>query len=130
MLREWIERGLTPGSIVVLSPRKFEASVASRIRHVGAAIVDASGRRPEPEPDRIAFSTIHAFKGLESEAVMLVDVDDLSSERMRALLYVGASRARTLLGVARSRATTETFAARIAARSLRTPTEFKAWEAL
>lgn len=93
-------------------------------------IVDISGRRPEPEPATISFSTIHAFKGLESEAVMLVDVDDLRSDRSRSLLYVGASRARTLLGVARSSSTAELFAQRIAGRATRPQGGFKAWEEL
>lgn len=130
MLRDWLERGLTADSIVILSPRRFKSSVACRVRHVGATIHDTSGRRPEPEADRIAFSTIHSYKGLESEAVLLVDVEELRSDRMRSLLYVGASRARTLLGVARSSATTATFAERIAARSLRHPSEIKVWEEL
>jgi ATP:corrinoid adenosyltransferase len=129
-LRHWIERGVPPDSIVILSPRRFELSIASRLGKMAVRIVDCSGQRPEPEPGTISFSTIHAFKGLESEAVMLVDVDDLSSDRSRALLYVGASRARTLLGVARSSATAAVFAQRIAGRATRPQGGFKAWEEL
>lgn len=129
-LREWMERGVTPDSIVILSPRRFESSIASKLGRLTVRIVDSSGQRPEPEPGTISFSTIHAFKGLESEAVMLVDVDDLTSDRSRALLYVGASRARTLLGVARSSSTAPVFAERIAGRATRPKGEFKAWEEL
>jgi len=116
MLREWIERGMSPEELILLSPRRFENSVASRLRGLPAKVTDMSGQRPEPDPKTIAFSTVQAFKGLESEAVLLLDVDDLDSDRMRLLLYVGASRARTVLGVARSEATTPTFVSRIAER--------------
>jgi hypothetical protein len=117
LLREWIERGLPAEEIVLLSPRRFENSVASRLRGLPAKIYDMSGRRPEPEPRRIAFSTIQAFKGLESEAVLLLDVDDLDDDWLRPLLYIGASRARTILGVARNDATTPTFTSRVASRT-------------
>jgi hypothetical protein len=116
-LREWVDRGLPPEEIVLLSPLRFENSTASRLRGLPAQVRDMSGQRPEPTPKKIAFSTIQAFKGLESEAVMLLDVDDLDSNRMRSLLYVGTSRARTILGVARSDATTPTFMSRIASRA-------------
>jgi hypothetical protein len=49
--------------------------------------------------DQIAFSTVSSFKGLESEAVLLVDVDDLSSTEGLISVYVGASRARVALYV-------------------------------
>jgi superfamily I DNA/RNA helicase len=130
-LRDWMARGVTPDSIAILSPRRFESSIASRLGGLAVGIVDCSGQRPEPEPGTISFSTIHAFKGLESEAVMLVDVDDLTSDRSRALLYVGASRARTLLGAARSSSTATVFAQRIAARATRRPRGgVEAWEEL
>jgi superfamily I DNA/RNA helicase len=45
----------------------------------------------------IPFTSIHAFKGLESSAVIITDVDNLDDERSKALLYVGMSRARARL---------------------------------
>lgn len=126
VINGWLAQGVPVESIAILSPRRFDASIASRPSEVGKPIRDTSGRRPEPDPNTIAFSTIQAFKGLESEAVLLVDVDDLESDRMRALLYVGASRARTVLGVLRKQSTTPTFTRRILDRSRResaTPTE-------
>ncbi len=116
-LLKWLEEGVPVESIVILSPRRFESSVASKVEGAPKPIVDTSGERPEPDPDTIAFSTIHAYKGLESEAVLLVDVDDLDSERMRALLYVGGTRSRTILGVLRSSDTTPTFSRRVVDRS-------------
>jgi hypothetical protein len=36
---------------------------------------------------------------LEADAAVIVDINDLSSEKMRSSLYVGASRARVLLSL-------------------------------
>ena len=113
-VNDWLERGIPAESIVILSPKRFEHSVASSELGLGLPVRDGSGRPPATDSSSLAFSTIQSFKGLESEAVLLVDVDDLDSDRMRSLLYVGASRARTMLGVLRSKTTTPTFAHRVA----------------
>lgn len=42
---------------------------------------------------KIRTSTIHAFKGMESAAVIVCDIDLLSTPEARDLLYVAASRA-------------------------------------
>lgn len=113
LLEEWQEGGVDPNSIVILSPRKFDSSVASEDLGVNITVVDSSGRSPSTDPGVIPFSTIQAFKGLEGEAVVLVDINDIERDRSRGLLYVGASRARTLLAVVRSEGTTEAFASRL-----------------
>ncbi|MDE0074842.1 MAG: ATP-binding domain-containing protein [Gammaproteobacteria bacterium] len=95
-LREVLEAlardGVPLVDIVVLSPRKFENSVASEL---GQRItpVDHLGKKR----DRIAFSTIHAFKGLESPVTVVCDVEEIEGDRNRSLLYVGMSRARSYL---------------------------------
>src|SRR5262249_2337949 len=73
ILRSWIERGMDPSQIVVLSPRSWARSIV-------ADIPPGDLPRPVVEVDRraddrsIAFSTIHSFKGLEADAVLLVDI--------------------------------------------------------
>ena len=42
----------------------------------------------------IRFSTIHAFKGLESDYIMITDIEDMTSEISKSLAYVAMSRAR------------------------------------
>jgi superfamily I DNA/RNA helicase len=42
--------------------------------------------------NEIRWSTIHGFKGLESRTVILVGIDKIDTEEMKALFYVGASR--------------------------------------
>ena len=39
------------------------------------------------------YSSIHRFKGLEARAVVLTDIEKLSTPRDRSLMYVGATRA-------------------------------------
>ena len=45
----------------------------------------------------IRFYTVQAFKGMESKAVIMIDVDSFSDSSKRLLNYVGMSRARTYL---------------------------------
>ncbi len=47
--------------------------------------------------NKIAFSTIQAFKGLENTIIVLTGFDDLETEENQRLLYVGISRARLKL---------------------------------
>jgi hypothetical protein len=99
-LREWIDSGVAPGSITVLSPRKLDRSVLGRIEpsRLPRPVVDVS-HSDSVGADRIQFSTVAGFKGLESDAVLLTGFEDLTTPEAMSLLYVGASRARALLGL-------------------------------
>ncbi len=123
VLKDLEEQGVDRSSVKVLSPRKFDSSVASQSLGGGLTIRDESGLPWSGESGEFSFSTIQSFKGLESDVVVLVDVDDLDSARMRSLMYVGASRARALLAVLRSEKTTPTFARRVLAREQRRQAE-------
>ena len=50
----------------------------------------------------ILFNTIRAFKGLEADAIILVDIPDFEVETFftKADLYVGCSRAKHILVIA------------------------------
>jgi hypothetical protein len=98
-LSTWTKAGLSPSQIFVLSPRSFAHSICSRLDR-------SKLPRPIVEMDNAAdsgasirFSTVAAFKGLEADAILLTDIDDLFDPDMRSLLYVGSSRARAVLGV-------------------------------
>ena len=87
---------------MVLSPRTFQHSVAEDLgdKPGGKTILDlGAGSRGEND---IGFSTIAGFKGLEADAVLLVDVKDLESAKALLDIYIGASRARAVLGLALS----------------------------
>lgn len=85
--------GIPSDEIVILSPRKYEFSVASQVS--GSRVVPVEDL--EQASDGVRFSTIHAFKGLESPVVIICDIESLESEKERSLLYVGMSRARSHL---------------------------------
>ncbi len=94
-----LSRGLHPTDIVLLSLRKLQRScLASGLQEVPYKIWEFEHGPPTPGP-ALRFSTIAGFKGLEADAVLIVDINDLSSEKSRYSLYVGGSRARGLLSL-------------------------------
>ena len=82
VLRDWLDGGLNPTDITVLSPRRFSDSVFASIEpsRLPRPIVDVSDAEPH-DLGRIRFSTIAAYKGLESEAVLLIGFDNLTDLR-------------------------------------------------
>ena len=82
-----------PEQITILSPRRREKSVVSKLMEYEIADYSVLAGM------QTTFSTIHAFKGLENTIVILVDIEDFHSEK---LMYVALSRARTGLYVLES----------------------------
>ncbi|MCR5833917.1 MAG: ATP-binding domain-containing protein [Selenomonadaceae bacterium] len=54
------------------------------------------------EPGKVWFTSIRKFKGLEAQAILIVDFhfSEVDSEISRRIFYVGCSRANTYLEVA------------------------------
>lgn len=103
IVRNLIDDGVPPGQITVLSKRKnpgwdFEAVAAELPSAVWVTEEVAAGLSAK-QVEGVTFSTISAFKGLENDFVIVTEVDDLTSERSSALLYVGMTRARAKLFV-------------------------------
>ena len=96
---ERLVKGRTPiENIVLLSPRRLENSSLAGIERISRfPIVDISQGVTDGPIRSARFSTIHAFKGLESQVVIVVDIDEVEGERPQSLLYVAMSRARSLL---------------------------------
>jgi len=92
-----LAEGLRPEDIVILSSRRLEKSCLAE-GLVGLPI-RLTVEQPHSKSGWIRYRTVHSFKGLESDAVVLVDCDRLESASSRGLMYVGASRARSQLGV-------------------------------
>ena len=88
------EQGFKADDIAVLFQRRPDSTV-----------LDALGRssrwklkeHDEAIPGCVHWTTIHAFKGLESPVVVLADVRSRNREEIDSLLYVGMSRARIKL---------------------------------
>lgn len=94
--------GLSLGQIVIISPFPFEQSSASRLPvHVqqNIKVLDEFSMRSFP-PKTISFAQIHGFKGLESEAVIVIDLPVPGSDTtLHHYHYVAMSRARALLSM-------------------------------
>lgn len=87
--------GFNGADIVILGSRRPENSVLAGLSTCGGyRIVEREERH---RAAGVIFSTIQAFKGLESPAVVLVDLEPRPDHDTDALLYVGMTRARTRL---------------------------------
>lgn len=82
------KEGIKKSDIVILSPVRFEKSIAGQFTEI------VSNQKKQ---GYIYFSTIHSFKGMESPVVILSDIESFEFETQKNLLYVGMSRAKTML---------------------------------
>ena len=80
-----INNGVSMTQVVILSPVSYNRSVASQIQQYKIEQY-VPGKKTG-----LTFSTIHSFKGLESQFVILTDLESVTDKRM---LYVAMSRAR------------------------------------
>ena len=95
------EQGLAPAQVVVLGGHRIGNSSFAEGRRLGNFTVRDIA---EPdEPNSIRYATVHKFKGLEADAVLLVGIGEPSRVYGRAhwrrFVYVGGTRARAVLHV-------------------------------
>ena len=94
--------GLAPGSVTILSPFDLsESSVALTPPHVLSRVrrLDEYSMRGIPG-DKVGFARIEEFKGLENEAIVVVDLPAPDCvDRNSAAHYVAMSRARSVLSL-------------------------------
>jgi hypothetical protein len=116
ILRDWLSRGLDPAQVTILSPYDFERSLLGAIdtSKLPRQIVDVSKAAAQEGDGRFRFSTIAGFKGLESDAVLLVDIKELTDPNHLSLLYVAASRAKSVLGLVLPESCRATYSDRVA----------------
>lgn len=92
-----LRKTFMPSEIIVLSTKEDQTSCAGRLCH---QVPDLKPLREDIVDNKCSgFASIHAFKGMESLAVILTDIDRISGEKAESLLYVGMSRARLKLVV-------------------------------
>lgn len=95
-IKELKNKGFGSSSIMILSPKKRVNSIVGKYDEDECLIGNHGA-------DNLAylamFSTVHSFKGLESEIVILTDIDDYSDTQ---LMYIALSRARSKLIVLES----------------------------
>jgi hypothetical protein len=87
------KNGLPLNELIIISPKKFKNSCAGsvfgytikEIKHVDDIFV---------KQNYYGFATVQSFKGMECNYILITDIEDLTSEYAKSLLYVGMSRAR------------------------------------
>ncbi len=112
-LDELHDAGLTGPQVVVLSPHNDQACAAAGFCGLaggeaaggdGAAthhtwrgrlapLVPPGQHEPDMRSGKTKYASIYRFKGLESRAVVLTDIDRLETDHERDLFYIGATRA-------------------------------------
>ena len=79
--------------LVITSPRKFENSCSNSFSGFTIKEIKNNGEI-SPSQNFYGFATVQSYKGMESNYVLITDIEDLCSEIAKSLLYVGMSRAR------------------------------------
>jgi len=97
LLQLWVDEGkVPPKNVVILSPFKRERSLLG-VEKIGKWKIH--DLLPGEAAEGITFSTIHAFKGLEADAIIIADLDGSPWAMNSQSLYVAASRAKHLLAI-------------------------------
>ena len=101
IIQDLMRTGFSPDDIVIITNRGVQSSVFSNIDQVGGVALrhfkgeyNDDGQQIMTE-GKLIFESIYRFKGQESPAVIMVDVDPNSKHRTHAerLLYCGMTRA-------------------------------------
>jgi len=85
-----VKEGVPAQDVVVLSSHSPRGSTVYRDMHGRFEWTDKLGELG----DKVFFSSIRAFKGLESPVVVLCEPEDLDDMSREQQLYVGISRAK------------------------------------
>ncbi len=89
-IHELREEGFNYGEIVVLSTRADSEAIASKVTgRYGKKLLpfEQSSKR------HIGYCSIHSFKGLEKQAVIVTDVERIGDDKATSLFYVATTRA-------------------------------------
>ena len=93
-----VDAQVRPDDIAILSTRRLENSLLAGSDGVaGYRLVEAT--HAAAGRGDLLFSTMHAFKGLERQAVVAIDMGEIGHVQSSMLHYTGLSRARVLLHV-------------------------------
>lgn len=92
-LKKLSERGLPFNELIIVSPRKFENSCSNSFSGFTIREIKNTSEIAAPQ-NFFGFATVQSYKGMESNYVVITDIEDLTSEVAKSLLYVGMSRAK------------------------------------
>ncbi len=95
-IKRAMDEGLSTSDVVILTAKTIESSWIDPGKKYAGQELSCEG-----EAGKILFTTIRKFKGLETEAILIVDaqMSALTDAEDRRLLYTGSSRAKNLLSI-------------------------------
>ena len=98
LIRKYSDAKYKKTDIVILSMKAEGCSALERERMIPELAAVCSDRR---QANKVLFTTVRKFKGLEADVVICIDVDEdtFTNETNRSLFYVGTSRAKTWLDI-------------------------------
>lgn len=112
-VNRFLSNGIAPSEIVILSRYKLENSgLWDGLENVPFPLIEMDGHRPPKDRKVISYATISSYKGLEADAVIVADIDDLENPDALSLIYVGATRAKVMLAYFRDRKTDNQYSER------------------
>jgi hypothetical protein len=87
--------GAKGASEAAAAPREDDPALTDRRawRDRLAPLVPTGRHEPDLRSGKTKYASIYRFKGLESRAVVLTDIDRLETAHERDLFYIGATRA-------------------------------------
>jgi DNA helicase IV len=98
ILHDLVANGsLSPNQIVILSPRSARTSKVWARKKFGN--IDLIEFPQKHGPNQVSFATLQAFKGLESDAIILCEIEEGRFGGKPNHLYVATSRAKHVLAV-------------------------------
>lgn len=99
VLRTLLTDGVKASDIIVLSRNRLANSGVVGLDGRPDFVLSEERETQHTRVPVVQFSTIQAFKGMESPVVVICDVSHVSETEPQSLLYVGMSRARSQLTV-------------------------------
>ena len=98
LIRKYSDAKYKKTDIVLLSMKADGCSALEREKMIPELAAVCSDKR---QANKVLFTTVRKFKGLEADVVICIDVDEdtFSDTTNRSLFYVGTSRAKTWLDI-------------------------------
>lgn len=92
-LKKIVDESLPFNELVILSSKKLEISCVKSFPGYSIKEIKTASEVSASQK-YFGFATVQSYKGMESNYILITDIEDLSSEVAKSLLYVGMSRAR------------------------------------
>ncbi|MBW0764000.1 MULTISPECIES: nuclease-related domain-containing DEAD/DEAH box helicase [Mammaliicoccus] len=93
-IRYYTDNGINKNQITILTSKTLDNSLLARVNKIGNYTLSQDINTKD-----ILFTTARKFKGLESDVILFIDIDEeqFKNDEQKRVFYVGASRAKSQL---------------------------------